>query len=418
MLGRDSTGHMRILVAGSDHRERERFRELLAAEPDLDIVGIARDGQEAVQLAVQSRPQVVILSADLPIMDGFLASKLIHLSAPDIYSVIVLEREGEDQMQRVLQAGAKDYLVRPVHVEDLRELTKRWQTAEDLRNSAEYRSAMDPSSFPRTISVTGGKGGIGKTTIACNLAITLATLYPNSTVLIDLYTQFGDVATMLDITPGNTLVELVPMGADIDDATVTDAIIKHSSGLDVMLASDKLHPLDALPIRTLESLLGILRRRYRFIVFDVPQMLHAGTLYVLEHSQMVVLVANLYDLTAVMDTRKIREAIRGTYVPDERIKLILNRVSKNNRLRLDTVVESVGHPYAQIPEDDIVPQSVNQGVPFMVSAPNSAAAQAMKRLAQNIVDEFAGRVPEPEAAPAPAPSQGTGMVLKRLFGRG
>ena len=65
---------MRILVAGSDHRERERFRELLASEPELEVVGVARDGQEAVQLAVQARPNAVLLSADLPIMDGFLAA--------------------------------------------------------------------------------------------------------------------------------------------------------------------------------------------------------------------------------------------------------------------------------------------------------------------------------------------------------
>jgi pilus assembly protein CpaE len=409
---------MRILVAGSDHRERERFRELLAAEPDMEVVGVARDGQEAVQLAVQSRPQAVLLSADLPIMDGFLAAKLIHLSAPNIHTVLVLERDGEDQMQRVLQAGANDYLVRPVHVEDLRDMAKRFLAAEELRNSAEYRTALDPASFPRTVCITGGKGGIGKTTICCNLAVTLATMHPESTVLVDLYTQFGDIATMLDLTPRNTLVELVPMGADIDDSAVSDNIIRHSSGLDVMIASDKLHPLDALPIRTLESLLSILRRRYRFIVIDVPGMLHAGTLYVLEHSQMVLLIANLFDLTAVMDTRKMVDAIRGTYVPDERIRIVLNRVTKNNRLRLETVVESLGQPFAILPNDDVAPQSVNQGTPFVVTHPNSAASQAIRRMAQIIVDEFAGRAPEPEPTMPTDDGQAekASSPLRKLFG--
>ena len=67
-------------------------------------------------------------------------------------------------------------------------------------------------------------------------------------------------------------VELVDGDAmgGADDAAVSDNVIRHPSGLDLMIASDKLHPLDALPIRTLESLLSILRRRYRYIVIDVP----------------------------------------------------------------------------------------------------------------------------------------------------
>ena len=133
---------------------------------------------------------------------------------------------------------------------------------------------------------------------------------------------------------------------------------------------------------------------------------------------MVLLVANLFDLTTVMDTRKMMEAIRGTYVADARIRIVLNRVTKNNRLRLETVVELVGQPFAVLPNDEIAPQSVNQGLPFVISHPNSPISVAIKKMAQHIVDEFAGRTPDPDGlngvGERPADSGG---IFGKLFSR-
>ena len=74
------------------------------------------------------------------------------------------------------------------------------------------------------------------------------------------------------------------------------------------------------------------------------------------------MVSDLLDLTQVMDTRKLAEAVRGTYVPDERIRLVLNRMGRHNRLRLETVVELLGPPFAQVPYDEVVPQAANTRV--------------------------------------------------------
>ena len=96
-------------------------------------------------------------------------------------------------------------------------------------------------------------------------------------------------------------------------------------------------------------------------------------------------------------------------------------MAKHNRLRLETVIDSLGKPYALLPNDEVVPQSVNQGSPFVITHPNSTASHALKKLAQSIVDEFAGRKPEPEMRlphtnDGSSPEKG-GSAFKKLFGR-
>src|SRR5439155_16070207 len=162
-------------------------------------------------------------------------------------------------------------------------------------------------------------------------------------------------------------------------------------------------PLDFFSTKFLESVMGILKRSYRFIVVDVPPILHPGTIYMVAHSQAVVLVANLFDLTTASDTKKLLDAIKGKYVPEERLRVVLNRVSKENQLHVKDIEKAFAHPIAAtIPNDGrLVPTSINRGVPVVMTHPQSAVAIGIKEFLGIVLGQPA--IPVSAAAPAPRP---------------
>jgi pilus assembly protein CpaE len=376
---------LRILLGSHEAGERHQWRQWLSEAP-LEVVGLAQDGQEAVQLAVQLRPDLVLLDHGLPVIDGFQAAGMISLAAPGSMQVLVGPTDGPETLRRALRAGARDLVRRPITREQLRQTLISVAELRWVAETPEYLNSTDLSRIPQTISVTGAKGGVGKTTLATNLAVALARQAPGETVLIDLYSQFGDVPTMLNLTPRRTLADLVPATEEMDGQSVDEHLETHTSGLRVGIGSVQPQPLDLFTTRFLEQLLGILKRQYRYVVVDVPPILHAGTLYMLAHSHTVLLVANLYDLTTAGDTKKLLEAVKGSYVPPERIRVVLNRVSRENQLRVPDLEKAFGQTVvALVPNDGrIVPSSVNQGVPFMLSHPTSPIGEAVQQLVASL----------------------------------
>lgn len=380
-------GKTRVLIAAKERGIRDQLRQLVLDNDRYEIAATAVDGQEAVQLAVMLRPDIALVKADLPILNGYEAAEMIGLAAPEIHSVLIGDGQPDTQiLRKAMRSGLRAYLPSPVVASDLMDAMDGVMTVGERRSTPEFRVATDPARLPKVVVVTGGKGGIGKTTIASSLAMCLAQRHPGKVVLFDLHTQFGDVATMLNINPTKSLAELVQINEDIDLEMLEGYMVEHETGVKVLVSATGAQSIDAISVANAENTIHALKRAYTHIVIDLPPILHPTTLYVMSHCYQLLLLTTLFDMPTVRDSKGLYDIVVGDYVPKEKVSIVANRVSKYDRLSLADVERIFGRRVdVQVPNDSRLVSAINQGVPFVKAYSRSPLVAAVEKIAEEII---------------------------------
>ncbi len=113
------TEKIRVLIVDDISDTRENLTKLLGFEPDMEIVGSAGSGQEAIALASTQRPHVILMDINMPDMDGITATEIISNTVPDS-PIIMMSVQGEqDYLRRAMLAGAREFLTKPFSADEL-----------------------------------------------------------------------------------------------------------------------------------------------------------------------------------------------------------------------------------------------------------------------------------------------------------
>jgi len=110
---------IRLLLAEDHTILRQGLAQILEQESDLEIVGEAENGEQAVRLATQVLPDVVLMDMSMPIMNGIEAAREIHRGLPDVRIIGLSMHEDEEQIEAMLAAGASFYLCKTGPTQDL-----------------------------------------------------------------------------------------------------------------------------------------------------------------------------------------------------------------------------------------------------------------------------------------------------------
>jgi len=401
MSAEDKSGKIRLVITephpGASDSLRAALAETSAGTRDtVQILGVARDGLEAAQLAVQLAPDVILLHEQLPGMSGYEASGMIALAAPDVATVVLVSREriNEDILQRALRVGARAVAPEDASADVLSQLLSDLVRLAEGRAEPEYELITDPDRMPVMVAITGAKGGIGKTTIAVNLAVSFAQRYPGQVTLVDFYGQYGNIPLMLDLTLQSDIGELATFAGQLDASVIETHLATHAaSGLRVLAGTSRGGGLrDILTVEQeigfLADMIGIMRRNYRFLFFDVPPLLGDASSYIFSRAQYIILVTGLLDISTVRDTATLYRQLLDMHLSPDRVKIVVNRVARQWALSVDDLQQSVGADVAlELPDDQATAlAAINEGVPLLLSRVGTPLAKGLEDLGKLIED--------------------------------
>lgn len=332
-------------------------------------------------------PDAMILTSAVPLAASMTLAREVAAVRPDVDLVLVAATE-KDIMLEAMRSGIRDVAASiddPSLLAGLRSrLDARTPTAGgDPLKLATKAAPVDFRS--RTMTVLSPKGGVGKTSISTNLAVSLAQQSPMEVVLVDLDLQFGDVSTVLDLRPSHTLEDAFGPGAQ-DNLLLKTYLTVHDAGFFVLCGAESPAANDHVTAEQVTALVRQLQEQFRYVVLDTAAGLEEATLGALEASDDAILVSTM-DIACLRSVRKEIELLGELALLPASRHVVLNFADKQSGLKVKDVEALLGVPVDLVlPRAKEVPVASNKGVPLVVSSKSNPFAKSVRSLAKKIYD--------------------------------
>jgi len=388
---------IRVMIVDDVSETRENVRKLLQFESDVDVVGVARTGKEAIQLSQDLNPDVVLMDINMPDMDGISATEAIRSKQPTVQVVILSVQGDQNYMRRAMLAGARDFLTKPPMGDELISAIRRAGTMAQSERAKSSQVQVAPvvgnvgsmigygASRGKIVTIYSPKGGTGCTTLAVNLALTLHN-EDTRVALVDGNLQFGDVAVFMNEQGKNTIVDLAPRAEELDPEIVEEVMLKHAaSGLHILAAPSRPEYAERVSSSQFTKVLEYLRQMYAYVIVDTAALLTDVTLAAIDISDLVVLVTT-QDIPSIKNCRLFLDLLQTLGIERERILFVMNRFDKRINITPDRVADNLKQEVVSvIPFDEqTATKAVNRGVPFVLDSKNQPAARGVFSLAESV----------------------------------
>lgn len=399
----------RVMVVGQEPNQRQEVNKMLAVS-GFAVVGEAGYGIESVSLAKSTEPEVVVISIEEPLIRALQTVEALRDLLPTSPIVGHSSIRDPNAMRRAMLAGVKDYLLSPLKEEEVIGSINTVIAQEERRRALMAGETEDLVAAGTVLTVFGAKGGIGKTTIATNLATALVQKTNQSVVTVDLDTRFGDVAILMDIPVERSIADLAIPEEEITRELLQDCIYTHNTGVAILPAP--IRPTDWRSVHAghIERIVQFLMQTYDYVILDTPGTFNDIVARALELATMVVLVATV-DMASLKDTLLAIDMLRSWNFPQEKIKLVINATNEATTVHPQEIKRMLGREvFWSVPYDRNISTATQLGMPVVVAKPHSKAAESLVEMAYTL-----GGVRHQQAPKAKETPQKNG-IFSRILG--
>lgn len=368
-----------VMLISKLEKNLNAIRQMIEDE-EIVVVGDAPGGSAALDKIDNLSPDIIIMSLGAGDTDVLSLAERIILHRPKTFVILLSEYLDVDMLQDALKIGAHNVRELPKSAKEFSDYIKSVYNNESTKIKS-LGEKQNLSWMSRVITVFGAKGGLGKTTMACNLAVKLAE-NNRKVALLDLDLQFGDIHIFLDIDPKDTIAELVQesFAANID--SVRSFMTVHPSGVHVLCAPKSPEYAEMISAEKVQTLLSLLRSYYDYVIIDTPPSFTEVVMTAIESSTTILFVTGL-DIS-ILKNSKLSLSLLNSLQQTDKIRLIINRAMDMSSITVNDVESILGFPiWAKIPSDyKVAVTALNRGIPFVIGEPASKLSRSLAEMAE------------------------------------
>jgi len=336
-----------------------------------------REGKKG--LTEKMVPHIIVMTDNPESGDIFGRLAGVRKSFPQAAIFVVSTDQRPQHIVEVMKAGGSEYLIAPVDTRHFRKAiaevqTKIAESAEPIRGSV--------------FSFISSKGGLGSTFLSVNTAAAMALNGGGRVALHDLGFQSGDSSVLLDIMPDTTIIDLCRNFNRLDTSLLRGAMIKHSSGLELLAAPLDQEDSDEIAPEQLAKILSLLARAYDKIIVDCTSMfVHGCTIQALNVSDKIFIITDL-SVLAIRNAARLYSLIQKVGINPRKIEFVVNRYTRGGTLSIKAAEKNLGKNifWLFLNQFDDVTTSINNGVPLVQKSPRCTFAKSVNDFVHKIHD--------------------------------
>ncbi|KQN95026.1 AAA family ATPase [Arthrobacter sp. Leaf69] len=348
---------------------------------------------DVLRQMVGEPPEVLILGPGISVDGSLKLASVVDLQYPEI-SVILAAPSTPETVLQAMRVGVRDLLDPGADPDTIRVMLERASLAAAGRRrglAPQASEHVDNGGGGRIIAVMSPKGGVGKTTVATNLAVGLGKTAPMSVVIVDLDLQFGDVASGLLLEPEFTLTDAVLGAASQDSMVLKTYLTVHPAGIYALCAPRSPVEMDRITAAHVSHLLEQLRQEFRYIVVDTAPGLGEHVLATLEQATDAVWICGM-DVPSIRGLRTGFQILEELALVPEQRHIVLNMADRRAGLSLQDVEATIGAPVdVVLPRSKSLPFSTNKGVPVLQEGNRDPASKGLRRLVDRFKPDWEAR---------------------------